>query len=106
MCGIGLLKIGIGDELGCYTLIKHNLEIYLTELITPLNNADQDETFFIYARKIMAVKNATTFRTFLLYMNLTEFAEKIEFNKMTASRALNDLYNANQSTRSSCHGSR
>lgn len=27
-------------------------------------------------------------------VNMTEFAEKIGFNKMTASRALNDLYNA------------
>jgi hypothetical protein len=28
-------------------------------------------------------------------VNMTEFAEKMEFNKMTASRALNDLYHAN-----------
>lgn len=28
-------------------------------------------------------------------VNMTEFAEKMGFNKMTASRALNDLYHAN-----------
>jgi len=28
-------------------------------------------------------------------VNMTEFAEKMKFNKMTASRALNDLYHAN-----------